>query len=126
MNYFEAIGVELDDVLSAAVLELLDAPGTELTRDGFVNGWQNASSSSNSCDTEKSQKQYTQTLRSRLGSDPSYFRQVYKAAFKYAKPEDKRAIPTEIAFAYWEMFFGGGKGGINWNTSATKWYDLWK
>lgn len=126
MRYFEAIDVALDDVIFLAVFDLLDAPSMgEFSRDGFVTGWQNVSTPSNPCDTEKGQKAYIKVLREKLVSDLSYFKQVYKSSFKYAKPINQRAVPVEDAFAYWSMFFGGGRSGIDWNSPKTKWFDLW-
>jgi len=127
MQYFEAIGVAIDDVSFAVTFDLVDAPSMgEFSREGFVTGWTNASTPSNPCDTTDRQKAHIQSLVHKLGSDPSYFKQVYKSSFKYAKPEDKRAVPVEDAFAFWDVFFGGSKGGINWSSPGTKWYELWR
>ncbi|KAK5085796.1 Scaffold-type E3 ligase [Lithohypha guttulata] len=127
MGYFEALGIGLDDVIFLAMFDLLDAPEMGvLTRESFVNNWSNVSTPSNPCDNEKSQKLYIETLRQKLKSDPAYFRQVYKGSFTYAKPAGQRVVPLEDSFAFWDMFFGGGKGGIQWNSPTTKWYDLWR
>lgn len=127
MKYFEAIDVALDDVSFVVAFDLLDAPTMgEFTRDGFVTGWTNASTPSNSCDTLDRQKAYIKSLVQKLSSDPSYFKQVYKGSFKYAKSEGQRAIPVEHAFAFWDMFFSGQQGGIDWSSPRTKWYDLWR
>lgn len=116
----------LDDVIFLAVFDLLDAPAMgELSRESFVAGWTNVSTTTNPCDTERGQKEYINTLRGKLKTDPAYFRQVYKSAFKYAKPANQRAIPMDDVFAYWEMFYNNSKSGITWNTADTKWYDLW-
>lgn len=109
-----------------AIFDLLDAPAMgEFSRDGFVGGWSSVSSLSNPCDSAASQSKHVQTLRQKLSSDPTYFRQVYRSAFKYAKPANQRAVPVDDAFAYWDMFFRAGKGGIEWNSSTTRWMDLW-
>lgn len=127
MKYFEAIDVALDDVSFVVAFELLEAPSMgEFSREGFVNGWTNASTPSNPCDTLDRQRSYIKSLVQKLSSDPAYFKQVYKGSFKYAKPEDKRAIPVEDAFAFWDMFFGGQKGGIDWGSKGTNWYELWR
>ena len=126
MKYLEAIEVPLDDVIFLAVFHLLEAPAMgELSREGFVKGWSNAATNANPCDTERTQKQYIDVLRNKLSSDQVYFKQVYKNAFTYAKPVDKRAIPEDEVFAYWDMFFNSSGCGIMWNTDSIKWYDMW-
>lgn len=126
MGYFNVVGVDPENAVSAALFDLLSAPELGVfTRDNFVEGWSNVSTPSNSCDTEKTQKAYIETLAQKLKTDPAYFKQVYKNTFQYAKPANQRAVPLDDAFAYWEMFFTGDKGGIDWNTSTTKWWDLW-
>lgn len=126
MRYLEDLHVELDDASVMAIFDLLDAPAMgEFSRDGFMDGWQKASSHSNPCDTTDRQAQYVKTLGQKLQSDPAYFKQVYKAAFKYAKPEGQRAIPPDMAFTFWDMFFRKGHGGSEWNTPNTRWMDLW-
>lgn len=34
-------------------------------------------------------------------------------------------MPMDSAIDFWNMFFRQGKGGIEWNTTSTKWLDLW-
>lgn len=127
IRYFKDIDVALDDVSFVTLFDLLDAPAMgELSREGFVTGWTNVSSPSNSCDTIDKQRLFANVLRDRMSNDPSYFRQIYKTCFKYAKPEGQRAVPVEQAFAFWDMFFGGAKNGIDWNSGEPKWYDLWR
>jgi DCN1-like protein 1/2 len=31
----------------------------------------------------------------------------------------------DSAMDFWNMFFRKGKGGIEWNSSKTKWLDMW-
>lgn len=126
MQYLQDLHVELDDAVVMAIFDLLDAPTMgEFTKEGFVDGWQRASSPSNPCDTTDRQEQYVKVLRQKFQSDPAYFKQVYKSSFKYAKPEGQRAVPVDMAFTFWDMFFRGGHGGSEWNTPTTKWMDLW-
>lgn len=126
MQYLQDLHVELDDAVVMAIFDLLDAPTMgEMTKEGFVDGWQRVSSPSNPCDTTERQEQYVKVLRKKFQSDPAYFKQVYKSSFKYAKPEGQRAVPVDMAFTFWDMFFRGGHGGSEWNTPATKWMDLW-
>jgi len=126
-KYFDVIGIDLEDVSVLVVSELLDAPSLgEFSREGFITGWTNAASASNPCDSLDRQKMHIKSLVQKLPNDPSYFKQVYKGSFKYAKQENQRAIPVESAFAFWDTFFDGQKGGIDWSSSSTNWYELWR
>lgn len=126
MQYLQDLHVELDDVVVMAIFDLLDAPQMgELNKEGFVDGWQRVSTPSNPCDSTDRQEQHVKVLRQKLQTDPAYFKQIYKSSFKYAKPEGQRAVPVDIAFSFWDMFFRGGQGTTEWNTSSTKWMDLW-
>lgn len=125
MQYLQDLHVELDDVVVMGIFDLLDAPQMgELNKEGFVDGWQRVSTPSNPCDTTDRQGQYVKVLRQKLQTDAAYFKQVYKSSFKYAKPEGQRAVPVDIAFSFWDMFFRG-QGVAEWNTPNTKWMDLW-
>ena len=127
VQYLEHLGIGLDDLAFVAIFDLVEAPAMgEMTREGFVTGWTNASTLSNPCDTIDRQKEHAKILSDRMSNDPAYFRQIYKKCFQYAKPEGQRAVPVEESFAFWDMFYGGGKNGISWNTSKVNWYDLWK
>lgn len=126
MKYLNDLGVDLEDATVMAVFELLEPPAMgEFTRENFEAGWTRVSTPSSPCDTVANQAKYISSLRQRLSSDPAYFKQVYKAAFRYAKPVNQRAVPVDDAFAYWDMFFRPGHGGIEWNSSTTPWIDLW-
>lgn len=127
VKYLGDIDVGLEDVSFLTIFDLVDAPAMgEFSRDGFVTGWTNVSSASSPYDTIDRQKQYADVLCEKMTNDPAYFRHIYKTCFKYAKPEGQRAVPAEQAFAFWDMFFGGGKYGLDWNSSSTPWYDLWR
>lgn len=126
MKYLGDLNVSLDDATVMAIFELVNAPAMgEISREGFVAGWQNAATSSNTCDTIDRQAQHAASLRTKLAKDTAYFKQVYRKAFDYAKPAGQRSVPLDDAFAYWDMFFRAGNGGIEWNTPQTKWMDLW-
>ena len=94
-----------------------------------MSGWQSVSGSggaSDSYDTTAKQAKYVAQLRKRLATDPSYFKEVYRATFRYAKPENQKSVPMESALEVWSTFFGGAaKGGIEWNSRRTNWLDLW-
>lgn len=91
-----------------------------------MSGWKGVSSSADKpYDTAARQAQYVDTMRKRLVSDLTYFKKVYRNAFKLAKPESQRSVPMDSAIEFWNMFFREGKGGIEWNSKTTKWLDLW-
>ncbi|RMD43635.1 hypothetical protein DV735_g1493, partial [Chaetothyriales sp. CBS 134920] len=78
-------------------------------------------------DTIPRQSAYVTLLRTRLTSDPAYFKTIYRAAFKFAKPEHQRSVPLESALEFWKMFFSAASGGIEWNKGSNgfQWLDLW-
>jgi len=125
-KYLTDLDVELDEVAHLALCDLLQCPSIgEFERDPFISGWRSASLGSNTYDTPASQAQYVGIIRKKLAAEPTYFKQVYRNAFKLAKPEGQRSVPMDSAIDFWNMFFREGKGGIEWNTPATKWLDLW-
>ncbi|KAL2429603.1 Defective in cullin neddylation protein 1 [Exophiala dermatitidis] len=125
-KYLTDLNVELDEVAHLAICDLLQCPSIgEFERDSFISGWRSVSIGDKPYDTISRQSQYVNTIRKRVVTDPAYFKQVYRNAFKLAKPEGQRSVPMDSAIDFWNMFFREGKGGIKWNTSTTKWLDLW-
>ncbi|KAK5044788.1 hypothetical protein LTR84_010444 [Exophiala bonariae] len=123
--YLTEIGVELDEVAHLAICDLLQCPSIgEFERAAFVSGWRNLPGDK-SYDTISRQSNYVSVLRQKLSTDTRYFKQVYRNAFKLAKPEGQRSVPMETAVDFWQMFFQAEKGGVQWNTTSTKWLDLW-
>ena len=118
--------VELDEVAHLALCDLLQCPSIgEFERDPFIAGWRSVSSADKPYDNVPRQAQYIDTIRKKLASDPAYFKQVYRNAFKLAKQEAQRSVPMDSAIEFWNLFFREGKGGIEWNTSSTQWLDMW-
>lgn len=117
--------MELDEVAHLAICDLVQCPSIgEFERAGFVSGWRNIPGDK-AYDTISRQSQYVSVLRKKLSTDAVYFKQVYRNAFKLAKPEGQRSVPMETAIDFWQMFFQAGKGGVEWNTASTRWLDLW-
>lgn len=50
-------------------------------------------------------------LRTRLGSDAAFFRQVYLHTFEFAKAPGQRSIPMENAKAFWGLLLPAGQKG---------------
>jgi DCN1-like protein 1/2 len=116
----------LDEVAHLAVCDLLQCPSIgEFDREPFIYGWRSVSNGDKTYDSTSRQAQYIDVIRRRLSTDAAYFKQVYRNAFKIAKPDGQRSVPIDTAIELWKMFFQGGKGGTEWNTVSTKWLDLW-
>jgi DCN1-like protein 1/2 len=125
-KYLTDLNVELDEVAHLAICDLLQCPSIgEFDREPFVSGWRSVSTGDKPYDSVARQAQYIDVIRKRLSTDTNYFKQVYRNAFKLAKPEGQRSVPMDSAIDFWNMFFRQGKGGIEWNTTSTKWLDLW-
>ncbi len=125
-KYLTDLRVELDEVAHLAICDLLKCPSIgEFDRDAFISSWRSVSSGDHPYDTISRQAQYVDVIRKKLDSDSAFFKQVYRNAFKLAKPEGQRSVPMDSAIDFWNMIFREGKGGIEWNTPSTKWLDLW-
>ncbi|KIW21562.1 hypothetical protein PV08_02142 [Exophiala spinifera] len=125
-NYLTAIKVQLDELAHLAICELLQCPSIgEFDRAPFVAGWRSVSTASKPYDTIAAQEQYVDVIRKRMSTDRAYFKQVYRNTFKLAKPEGQKSVPMESAVDFWNLFFRSDNGGLDWNTSSTKWLDLW-
>jgi DCN1-like protein 1/2 len=117
--------VDLDELAHLAICDLLQCPSIgEFERETFISGWRSVSPSDKPYDIISRQAQYADIARKKLATDPTFFKQVYRNAFKLAKPEGQRSVPMDSAVEFWNMFYRKGKGGMEWNTS-TKWLDLW-
>lgn len=74
-----------------------------------------------------SQASQQQTIRSRvtqLGTDPAYFKKVYRHTFVACKEPEQRALSLENALVFWEMIFS--PPGRPWQTANHDWLKLWK
>ena len=94
-----------------------------------MDGWKSASAIGSpglTCDTLPKQQQYITTIRKRLATDTSYFKEVYRSTFRLAKPENQKSVPMESALDFWRLFFGGReKGGIKWDSAKMPWLEWW-
>ncbi|RMZ75676.1 hypothetical protein DV737_g5187, partial [Chaetothyriales sp. CBS 132003] len=155
-SYLSDLSIAVDEVVHFALCDLLDVESIgEFKRKAFVSGWLNASTTTTTTtttaaatatarpsartataataqqpqplDTIPRQSAHVSLLRKRLTSDPAYFKTIYRAAFKFAKPEHQRSVPLESALEFWKMFFSAASGGIEWNNGrrGVQWLDLW-
>ena len=118
----------MDEVATLGLFELLQCPSIgEFEREKFIAGWRGVSSGSNPQPCENIQRQiaHVNTMRRRLSAEPAYFKQIYRYTFNLAKPEGHKSVPMESALEFWRMFYGAGRGGMEWNSNATPWLDWW-
>ncbi|KFY28990.1 hypothetical protein V491_00232 [Pseudogymnoascus sp. VKM F-3775] len=125
MAYLTDLAVNLEDASSLIPLEIVQAPAIgEMTRDGFVKGWQKAGADSNTTlDTIAKQKAYIASQTKLLSSDTALFKRVYKHTFVCSKERSQKALPLENALVYWEMLFSSP--GMIWTSATTDWLALW-
>ncbi|OBT58538.1 hypothetical protein VE04_02153 [Pseudogymnoascus sp. 24MN13] len=125
MAYLTDLAVNLEDASSLIPLEIVQAPAIgEMTRDGFVKGWQKAGVDSRSTlDTIPKQKAYIASQTKLLSSDTALFKRVYKHTFVCSKERSQKALPLENALVYWEMLFSSP--GMCWASGTTDWLKLW-
>ncbi|KAL6709137.1 Scaffold-type E3 ligase [Coniothyrium glycines] len=121
MKYFQEIDVDVEGLESLAALEIVQAPTMgEMTRDGFVNGWQERS-----CDTIAKQKAYVKTLKKDLPMNKDLYTRVYKYTFSVAKTPGSKAVTLDAAVAYWELLFSSELSAVKWNSSNSPWLSWW-
>ncbi|KAI8931918.1 hypothetical protein NX059_010820 [Plenodomus lindquistii] len=121
MKYFGDTDVNVEGLESLAVLEIVQAPTMgEMSREGFVNGWQERN-----CDTITKQKDYIKNLKRELPSNKDLFLRVYKYTFAVAKASGQKAVPLDMAIAYWELLFSSDLSAVKWSSSTTPWLSWW-
>ncbi|KAF8330192.1 defective in Cullin neddylation protein 1 [Cantharellus anzutake] len=117
MNFCGDVGLDLEDAVILAVSHELQSKSMgEFTRTGWVDGWKNLK-----CDSLESMRKVLPSLRSRLSSEPAYFKIIYTYAFDFAKALGQRSIPVENAKAFWAMLLPIGLEG-----DALRREDGWK
>ncbi|EAT76652.2 hypothetical protein SNOG_16073 [Parastagonospora nodorum SN15] len=122
MKYFGDLNVDLEGLESFAAHEIVQAPAMgELSREGFVNGWQERN-----CDTIEKQKAYIKNLKSELPGNRELFDRVYKYAFTIAKAGNSKQAALEQAIAFWDLLFASPLSAIKWSSASTPWLDWWK
>ncbi|KAI0378715.1 DUF298-domain-containing protein [Hypomontagnella monticulosa] len=123
MTYLNSIGVDLEGASLFLAMELVQAPTIgEITRDGFIKGWNAQSGIDAKLET---QKQHFKRLVDSLSKDRDLFRKVYRYAFVVGREGDQRALSLDNAILYWEMLFK--KPGMAWvgATTGMDWVAEW-
>lgn len=119
-KYFEAIGVDIEDISSFIVAEIVKCPSMgEITRTGFTTGWTDLG-----CDTLDKQKKAIQTRRSRLASDSALRHSIYMFAFNLFLTEtSQKSIEKDTAIELWKMLLS--PPAFNWKTTNNDWLAMW-
>lgn len=127
MQFCQDIDLDLEDVVLVALAAVLKSPQMgEWTRTGWVDGWKSLK-----CDSIPTIKSALPGLRTRLASDPAFYRQVYLHAFEFAKAPGQRSIPMDTAKAFWALLLPAGQkgdalahegGGSGWKPEYNQWW----
>jgi DCN1-like protein 1/2 len=128
--YIRDISVSPDEPVLLALHDLLQSSSVgEFEREAFVRGWTNASTEvGKNLDTVSKQHTYMQSLRKKLITDHAYFKNIYRATFKFGLTEGARGVSVETAIDFWNQFFTAESGGIAWVTPTAPdvpWLELW-
>ncbi|GAA6005284.1 DCN1 family protein [Rhodotorula paludigena] len=98
MRYCADLAVDPEDVIMLALAWFTKAPTMgRFARSGWFEAWQTVR-----CDSLEQQRQYMETLRTRL-TDPEGFKRIYVFAFDYAKAEGQKSLQFEIAQELWNL-----------------------
>lgn len=120
MEYLGTLGVNPENAEVFVAMELLQAPNFgELTRKGFVDGWQEAGVGA----SKAAQTQYLRSRVQQLSADPAYFKRVFRYAFVAGKEGDQKALALDNAIEFWKVLFTAP--GRPWKTRNHDWLALW-
>ena len=119
VKYLGEIGVALDEVAMLAVLTQVAAPTMgELTRSGFVNGWDRINAN-----TVGEQRKAADGMRKVLPTDQELFKSTYRHTFNLAKQPGQKAVMLDTAKEFWKMLFGSA--GMPWRSTGVDWLGLY-
>lgn len=77
---------------------------------------------------------YLPRLRTRLSSEPDYFRSVYVFTFDFARTEGQRSLAVDSAIAFWQLLLpiglsgralahiDSGDGNSGWESKYNDWW----
>ncbi|CAO2655390.1 Nn.00g104540.m01.CDS01 [Neocucurbitaria sp. VM-36] len=121
MKYFQETDVDVEGLESLAALEVVQAPTMgEMSREGFVNGWQDKN-----CDTIDKQKAFIKNLKREMPGNKELFTRIYKYTFTIAKTAGQKAVPLDTAIAYWGLLFDSPLSAVKWTSPSTPWLTWW-
>ena len=118
MSYLQGLNVSLDEPVMLAVLTQVKAPTMgELSRDGFVGGWEELSA-----DTIEKQKSQVARFRASLQTSPGFFQTVYRHSFSLARSPGQKSVALEAAVEFWRMLFSK-TSAMDWSSGTFNWLD---
>ena len=124
MRYLQSLSVALDEPVVLAILTQVKAPAlSELSREGFVAGWEPLCA-----DTTSKQRDSANRFRQQLKADPEFFTTVYRHTFilgKGAEGAGARAVPLDTAIEFLRLLFDNAKGCAWRSADGTAWLDIW-
>jgi hypothetical protein len=121
MKYFQDTGVDAEELDALAALEIVQAPTMgEMSRDGFVKGWEERN-----CESVEKQKGFIENLKREMPSNKELFTRVYKYTFTIAKTASQKAVPLDVAIVYWELLFSSALSAVKWTSDSTPWLTWW-
>jgi hypothetical protein len=121
MKYFQDTGVDAEELDALAALEIVQAPTMgEMSRDGFVKGWEERN-----CESVEKQKGFIKNLKREMPSNKELFTRVYKYTFTIAKTTSQKAVPLDVAIVYWELLFSSSLSAVKWTSDSTPWLTWW-
>ncbi|KAJ4403509.1 Scaffold-type E3 ligase [Gnomoniopsis sp. IMI 355080] len=122
IEYLQTLDVSLENAEQFVVMELVKAPAVgEISRQGFVDGWQATGLTSFSA---SQQKKHVRSLVNSLATDPAYFKRVYRHAFIAGKEAQQKALLVDHAMVFWKLLFS--PPGRPWVTPKHDWGALWE
>jgi len=110
MKLCEDLGIDPEDVVTLALAYELKSPTIgDWPKKGWIEGMKALK-----CDSLASLKAATGRLRSKLGSDVTYFGKVYAFAFTFGLSPGQRSLPIDVAVPFWNLLipFGLSEGAL--------------
>jgi len=87
--------------------------------------WTEQHADASSCDTIEKQKAYIKALKRELPNNKDRFTRVYRYTFTVAKAPGQKAVPLDMAIAYWELLFSSSLSAVKWTSPDTPWLSWW-
>jgi len=127
-QYANALGVDMLNFEYLVLCEVLQPQVLgQISRKEFVDGWKNQVDDTNHSiipPTVEAQRTFIRRRIQQIPRNYTLFRNVYRQAFFSGREPQQKAIPKEIALAFWELLFD--EGVWPWRTNKVDWRGVWK
>ncbi|KAK0736402.1 Cullin binding-domain-containing protein [Apiosordaria backusii] len=126
MRYLEAVGANPANYSLLVVCDIVKAQTIgEITKDGFVEGWNEVTETLDSAVKPElaAQKRYVESRMKQVSRDPAYYKKLYQHAFVIGKTN--KAMSMDMACAMWGMLFDA-EIGHEWKTANVNWLESWQ